>query len=185
MHALQAERHWEFQRWFGGSRIVNDDGSPKIVFHGTRRGFAEFHCRRRTPELGFHFGTLSQAEFFAGHDGERRAPCGSNIRPVYLRIENPVRLPDLFERGGRSAENIARWMCRDGSIPQDVLGLVSRAGVVRQANEHIIYAIKGAGYDGIVYQNDWEGGSDTVNEDSYVVFEDDQIRSIFERYKHP
>jgi hypothetical protein len=122
---------------------------------------------------------LKQAEFFAGWDEERRALSGSNIRPVYLHIENPLRLPDLFERGRRSAENVATWLCRDCLIGKDVRDRVYRARTFKEASHCVIAAIKGLRYDGIVYENDQEGGSDTVNEDSYVVFESGQIRSVF------
>lgn len=168
-----------FRRWFGRSRIVDADGSPKIAFHGTLSCFEEFCTRKRDPELGFHFGTLKQAEFIAGWDEERRALSGSNIRPVYLRIENPLWLPDLFERGRRSAENLARWLCRDGFIGKDVRDRVYRARTSAEASNRIIIAIRELGHDGIVYENDQEGGSDTVNEDSYVVFEPGQARSAF------
>ena len=181
VRAFHFERCREFRRWFANSKIINDDGAPKLVFHGTLCCFADFRARKRNAELGFHFGSLPQAEFFAGYDGEGRVPTGSNIRPVYLRIENPLRLPDLFERGRRSAENIARWLCRDRLISERVRDLIYGAGAARQANDRIIRAIKDAGYDGIVYENDQEGGTDTINDESYVAFEPSQIRSVFHR----
>lgn len=98
---------------------------------------------------------------------------------IYLRMENPIRLPDLFERGRRSAENIASWLCRDGLIAKHTRELVYCAGTARQANDCIIRAIREVGYDGIVYENDQEGGTNTVNEESYVAFELSQIRSAF------
>lgn len=129
--------------------------------------------------MGFHFGSLAQAEFFAGYDGERSVPSGSNIRPVYLRLENPLRLPDLFERGRRSAENIARWLCRDGLIIKHTREQVYGAGTAQQANSRLIRAVRESGYDGIVYENDQEGGTDTINDESYVAFGPSQIRSVF------
>ena len=45
----------------------------------------------------------------------------------------------------------------------------------------MIAAIKAAGFDGLVYQNVWEGGTDTANEDSYVAFHPHQIKSVFNR----
>jgi len=149
-----------------------------MVFHGTLVCFSDFRARKRDPELGFHFGSLTQAEFFAGYDGEICPPAGSNIRPVYLRIENPLRLLDVFEKGRRSAENVAKWICRDGLIAKRVRDQVYRARTARQANDRIVRAIREIGYDGIVYENDHEGGTNTINDESYVVFESGQIRSV-------
>lgn len=176
---MQVRSRSDFRHWFGESKVVNADGSPRIVFHGTLSSFKEFCAAKRNPEMGFHFGTLRQAEFFAGWDEGRRALTGSNIRPVYLRIENPLRLPDLFERGRRSAENVARWLCRDRLIGKDVRDAVYRARTSKDASSRIIVAIKCMGCDGIVYENDQEGGSDSDNEESFVAFEPDQIRSVF------
>lgn len=175
----QLERYQEFRRWFGDSKVVNGNASPKLVFHGTLVCFTEFRASMRNPELGFHFGSLAQAEFFAGYDSERCPPAGSNIRPVYLRIENPLRLLDVFEKGRRSAENVAKWICRDRLISKRIRDQVYRARTARQANERIVQAIREIGYDGIVYENDHEGGTDTFNDESYVVFESDQIRPAY------
>jgi hypothetical protein len=185
LRLFQSVQNQEFRRWFGDSKVANDDGSPKVVFHGTLSCFLGFRARKRNPELGFHFGTLAQAEFFAGYEEERRVPTGSNIRPVYLRIENSIRLPDLFERGRRSAENVARWLYRDGLIAKHICEQACCAGTARQANDRVIRAIRNAGYDGIVYENDQEGGTDIINDDSYVAFEPGQIRSIFHVSDHP
>jgi hypothetical protein len=32
----------EFKQWFGNSKIVNEDGSPKVMYHGTARDITEF-----------------------------------------------------------------------------------------------------------------------------------------------
>jgi hypothetical protein len=99
---MQVKNRSDFRHWFGESKVVSADGSPRIVFHGTLSSFKEFCAAKRNPELGFHFGTLRQAEFFAGWDKERRALTGSNIRPVYLQIENPL---ENDQEGGSDSYN--------------------------------------------------------------------------------
>lgn len=32
----------QFKRWFKGSKVVNDDGSPKVVYHGSPNDFSVF-----------------------------------------------------------------------------------------------------------------------------------------------
>jgi hypothetical protein len=171
----------QFRLWFGKSQIVNEDGFPKRVYHGTNMAFAIFQSKKRNPELGFHFGSISQAEFFAGYGSENVGGSLGCVMPVYLRIENPLRLFDIFERGRRSAENVARWLRRDGVIDQRTCARIFAARSARAACLRMAMAIEALGYDGIVYGNEWEGGSETINEDAYVAFRSEQIKSVFNR----
>ena len=171
----------QFRLWFGQSQIVNEDGFPRRVYHGTNMDFAIFQSKKRNPELGFHFGSISQAEFFAGYGSENVRGSLGCIMPVYLRIEKPLRLFDIFERGRRSAENVAHWLRRDGVIDQRTCARIFAARSARDACLRIAMAIEALGYDGIVYGNEWEGGDEDTNEDSYAVFRAEQIKSAFNR----
>ena len=42
-----------FRRWFGDSQIVNPDGSPQVVYHGTESDFSEFRAGDDTGGLIF------------------------------------------------------------------------------------------------------------------------------------
>ena len=56
----------QFKRWFGdwethpetASKVVNEDGTPRIVYHGTTENFTVFEC----GDVGYHVGTKAQAE---------------------------------------------------------------------------------------------------------------------------
>ena len=56
----------QFKRWFGdwethakaASKVVNEDGTPRIVYHGTTENFTVFEC----GDVGHHVGTKAQAE---------------------------------------------------------------------------------------------------------------------------
>jgi hypothetical protein len=39
---IKAPQTKEFKQWFGNSKIVNEDGSPKVMYHGTARDITEF-----------------------------------------------------------------------------------------------------------------------------------------------
>lgn len=167
-------------RWFGRSKVVDEANNPKIVYHGTTKGFDVFQTRKRNPELGFHFGSVSQAEWFATYDEERGTLSGGNIRPVYLRIEHPLRMPDIFVRSVHSTETALYWLYREGLVCKPDCANVCRARSARDAHTRLAELIEALGYDGIVYKNDQEGGPADSNEDSYAVFWLDQIRSAFE-----
>ena len=41
-YSLRAPTTPEFKRWFGKSKIVDEDGNPKVMYHGTARDITEF-----------------------------------------------------------------------------------------------------------------------------------------------
>lgn len=51
----------EWKAWFKGSAVTYLDGSPRVVYHGTRRGFSRFNIGSKDPvgylsrHLGAHF----------------------------------------------------------------------------------------------------------------------------------
>lgn len=54
-----------FKRWFGDSKIVDESGSPQVVYHGTTHKFAAFGDKRGNPEnsLGVgHYFTTSESD---------------------------------------------------------------------------------------------------------------------------
>ena len=42
----------EFKRWFGDSKVVNEDGTPKVVYHGTSNEFWSFDINKSNDKLG-------------------------------------------------------------------------------------------------------------------------------------
>ncbi len=101
----------EFKRWFGdwrndpehASKVVNEDGTPLVVYHATwAEPFTVFDRGRlgesteangadarflETAKVGFWFNTQNLAE------PTRRA--GDRAEAVYLDIKNPYRLGSL------------------------------------------------------------------------------------------
>lgn len=101
-----------FKKWFGKSKIVNADGSPKVFYHGTDQSFDSFDPKKGgTGTLAndaknamFFTSSSDVAEDFSGHlyhtpDGEtveRKFATGANLMPVYLKAENPA----IWDMGG-------------------------------------------------------------------------------------
>jgi hypothetical protein len=54
-----------FIKWFGNSVVRNEDGTPKVCYHTSKKGgFTEFEIAEE--DIGIHFGTLDQAISRAG-----------------------------------------------------------------------------------------------------------------------
>lgn len=153
-----------FKKWFGNSKVVDENGKPLVVYHGTKRGkFNEFS----TPnELYYFTGDKSYAErytrrplfeiVFTDENGKRipkdSDPIG-RIKPklyeVYLSLQNPLIIGSI-ERG----------FVREG-------GDTSTFGI----SKNRIAELKNQGYDGIINYDSKE----------YVAFYPTQIKSIYNK----
>lgn len=81
------EKVRNFWRWFGDSKVVDDQGRPKVVYHGTRSDIESFDAGRVS-----YFG--ADAVFASGYaEGFSGRPEGANVLPVYLAVSNPKWLP--------------------------------------------------------------------------------------------
>lgn len=185
----------EFANWFKGSKVLDPNGDPLLLFHGTRRDFDTFKPSNR--DLGIHFGSAEQAssQHFVGN----KPRLGGRVLPVYLSIKNPLRLIDTFRPGPGALLDISDQLVCLGLMSdeeQDHLleRLADSAGSagVGKAYKTLVAAIERAGYDGVVYANMCEGDVDpelqqkssVSNEellrpgnDSWIAFRPEQIKS--------
>jgi hypothetical protein len=75
--------------WFGNSKVVDDQGNPLMVYHGTQSKFETL----RTP--AWFSDKYEYADNFSaqwGDKGERTS--NSRVIKAYLRIENPYETDD-------------------------------------------------------------------------------------------
>lgn len=212
----------EFNEFFQDSKVLNEDNSPKVLFHGTSKEFESF----RLSDIGSHFGTEDQANSRIArrvfNDNEAKADPdnvlgldfgkgrnsfteGGRIIPVYLSIKNPVRIRDInsFDDPIFVGEELVRKgiITEQERLEAQRNPIITGGIVSEQANlRKLRNLLKEKGYDGIVYLNRHEGVKEDVNdlgdleatttdeafkqrhpsaEDSYIVFESTQVKSIF------
>ncbi len=67
-----------FKDWFGKSKVLDEKGEPRVVYHGTRSEFNKFE----TPSM-FHI------------DPRYTENIGDRTNPVYLSIKNPANLREM------------------------------------------------------------------------------------------
>lgn len=144
----------EFQVWFGDSKVVDANGKPLVVYHGTDQSFFAFDRSKissRTGDgashLGFYFSSNKQvATYFTdGNDV-------NGLMLVYLSIANPYRMTaDEFE---------ANMSAMDAEEAQDI-----RASLERD------------GHDGIIVGQGAGGGFIDSDGETYIVFRPEQVKS--------
>jgi hypothetical protein len=78
-----------FWKWFGDSKVVDEQDRPLVVYHGTAGDFTEFNTqggRGKTFDTGSFFTTRAKtADTYTGG-------VGGSVMPVYLRISAPVEI---------------------------------------------------------------------------------------------
>lgn len=151
----------EFKAWFGDSKVVDADGTPLVVYPGTRADFDTFKSPSGS-DLGFHFGSAQQAD---GRGGTRLMGASNTLTlPVYLSIENPLRVTDPGYFGVQDPSDNAF------ALELRSLGVEAVPGM---SNAELARAIEAAGYDGLVYENESEGEGGT----SWAALRPEQIKS--------
>lgn len=87
-----------FKEWFGDSKIVNEDGTPKVMYHGTKRGgFNVFGGRH---DFWYFSDSKKYAMTFAGkkkngqyydsmREGIKSGAYTPKIYEAYLSVQNP------------------------------------------------------------------------------------------------
>ncbi len=179
----------KFKKWFSNSKIIKN-GKPRVLYHGTNVKFNEF---RTNNEMGAHFGDIEAArEILLSPKGNGVGGSTRIVMPVYLRCEKSLRLPDLYVF---DIPDLLEYFENEGKnkLPKDEieklrerfnenfkLDLSSAKNIKlseknqKDMERDLISVIKSKGYDSIVYKNEREG-----NSDSYIVFDSNQIKSIY------
>ena len=148
-----------FKNWFGdwendpenASKIVDENGEPMVVYHGTGADFTKFDASESDRGHYYwkiaHFGTREQAE-----DVMRTSPGNKHIMELFLNIRKPYRISDQGggDEWGYAAKQAANGMFADQN---------------------------GENADGLVYLNEYEGKTPA---DSYAVWNPSQIKSATE-----
>ncbi len=111
-----------FWRWFGDSRVVDADGKPLVVYHGTNaRELSEFNTKDFGALLGRGaYFTASPTE--ANDYATNKTGGGPNIIPVYLAISSPEVVNSKFQKVGSRKTLIDQG--RDGIVLQKADGAV-------------------------------------------------------------
>lgn len=196
-----------FQKWFEGSKVVDDYRNPKVVYHGTKANddFATFY------ELS-HFGTHDAAADRLEANippasgmaiGERMGIPFNKVSEWWKNMDQEERdrlvadqhkFIELQKQGARvypvllSIKNPLK--ISDSAVEHDVTAFASAA---RQAGalsmpefikiaatknkKTLIDALEKKGYDGFVYVNQAEDAGSW----SYVAFRPQQVKSVYNR----
>lgn len=146
-----------FWAWFGNSKVVDGQGRPLVVYHGTNAEFDTFEPRTNfrdmygKPLIPDNPRVLRDIAWFSSNIAVAEKFGKANVLKVYLKIENPQTFDAKSERWDALTEST--WL---DNTPMNK--------------------------DGIVVKNIIEGNKGNLpNATDYIVFNNRQIKSIDNR----
>lgn len=165
-----------FKKWFGDSKVVDADGKPLVVYHGTIvrpdtesvKGMGDIMAFDRMFTTQFRAPSIDTVgSFFSTNPGEGGAQMysgtgeGAAIYPVYLSIKNPY--TTTFET-----------MLRRARIMEN--GVDDGRKIGAKEVEALRRFLKETGRDGIHIKADPKGG-EFGNQDVWIALEPEQVKS--------
>lgn len=146
----------EFRAWFGDSKVVDEQGNPKVVYHGTDQNFSVPASRRRPGKaqgIWFAENTKVAHPFIGGgRHGESRVKQGSNLMPAFLSIQNPL---DVSANDVKADFSLEEMMAKIGIPPSEHLTALERMEVVAKPIRD--EAFKDSGTDYSTSWQPWKG----------------------------
>jgi hypothetical protein len=114
-----------FWRWFGDSQVVDAQGRPLVVYHGT--GFTQ--AGDAIVSFQMSAGLYGAGAYFSGNP-ERAANYAKagqgTVYPVYVRLTNPISIDDYIERfEGTTRSDERAWDARQELLNDGVDGVLS------------------------------------------------------------
>jgi len=146
----------EFKAWFGDSKVVDEDGSPKVVFHGNNQNIL---IDIFNPEIGAKksfggfFNTMGSwftdnaqqaAGFSKAYDWKTKKTRSGGTYPVYLSFQNPMVLVT-------SSRNDA-WQVLKKEF-MEVTGVEHIMDATQADQDKYLAWVRKQGYDGIILKN--------------------------------
>ena len=147
---LKEDFNDNFWKWFKNSKVVDKQGNPLIVYHGTD---AEFNIFNKSGGFTGHYFTDNKenAKYFSEYGFH---PENSRIMACYLKIENPYKI------------------YADGKTWQELQQAYNLGRQIKNAKNS-------SEYDGVIIYNIVEGSKGNLPiANDYIVFNANQIKSV-------
>lgn len=179
---IKAPKSKEFHDWFSGSKGIDEQGLPRVFYHGSKKDFNQFEEGRAgrnsnvfggwdVQRAGFFFTPDPRLAFEFAQQGEERM-VGEHIKPVYLSIFDPIDLRNGFSDSQlNSLESL-------GLNPRYYYN-VSPSNMweifdYENGGRELVAALKKMEYDGAIIL---EPNSTNYDIETWVAFDPTQIKS--------
>ena len=147
---FESKLNSNFHKWFKNSKVVNPNGSPRIVYHGVRAGDIEEYDNTESP-IEIFDGTRGIGWFTENKNYAKNYTDSNTIMKLYLSIKNPyilnipveedLTLNEFIDKTGIKIK--LRYLQRDKDEYRDVFEWYDPTFT------NFIYVLQDMGYDGM------------------------------------
>ncbi len=107
-----------FWKWFGDSKVVDANGEPLIVYHGTGADFSEFKVPKRDDGHDtevYYFSHKPEYASIYAEGGYGETAKQGHVKAVYLSLQNP-----FDTRKSDHMALVKKSLKQDGSKPWEI-----------------------------------------------------------------
>lgn len=171
------------------SQVVDENGEPLVVYHGTESDFYEFKHGKAIGS-GDKFGYLGEA-FYATNDEDVARTYGDRVIPIFLNLKNPYVVNDPAFTSPHSAGSFAKSLNVSTDKVSDLLKSQGYDGVIAKDEDmdYVEYAVYNSNQIKSATENvgTYSENPDirwSIREDSEIEKINTQHRELYERYKN-
>lgn len=186
-----------FKSWFRDSKVVDEKGDPRVLYHGTMADFETFSAAKggsatgdADARMGFFFTDNPNVakDYLRNYDVYKEMLGDNFISKLYGDINE--RILDLLRvsqsgRGRRQGKVLDVYLSIKNPFVLDMQGKSYNSQVFRDT----INAAKDAGHDGVIIKNVSDPGYKATKESSkasgiYIPFRPEQIKAVDNRGRY-
>lgn len=172
LRALDKPAFW---RWFGASKVVDADGEPLVVWHGTQDVFDAFTARTKSINTTT-FGPVEteRSGIFVSDNVDFARQYGDHTLALYAAIENPAELDRDVVLD--FAESIDPWAERDLYL----LAMHTPSSwqlFDGELGRRFVAFLQARGYDGATFTEELDTDQGPIAGRTFVAFAPTQIKS--------
>lgn len=173
-----------FKKWFKDSKVVDRNGNPLIVYHGSKS--KDFKIFNKTKDIGYHFAVSKKiATDMAGTYSDDIFTHKIEPLAVYLSIKKMGAIPDLelwrksdlLKVLKKENEFYNTGLTFQYNDTQSLLDNIKRFSF-EYTNKYEKMDGDYKDIDGFVYYNEYEGNFTSEPKTSFIVLNSNQIKSI-------
>lgn len=178
-----------FKRWFGDSKVVDENGKPEVVYHGTSASqdgdaftfFDTYASNYGLMGMGGYFTVDPSVASEYTSKGKGQTPT---VYPVYLSIKAPLDMdakadPAAWKAAFEGAEdyheggdtNESWYRAAEESLRDQRLPKWEGAEIMQEG-------IRGMGFDGVTHIGGGRVAADGVRHRVYIAFDPEQVKSV-------
>jgi len=177
-----------FKRWFGDSKVVDADGKPLVMYHGTS-GSQNGEAFTSFDVYASNYGLMGMGGYFTADPAVASSYTAKgkgdtpSVYPVYLSIKKPLdmdapadvaawkkQFPDAESYHESGTSNESWYRAAEESVQEKGLPRWEGAEVMQDS-------LRAMGFDGITHIGGGRVKTDGVQHRVFIAFEPEQIKS--------